>query len=130
MGAGAKRGSMDQREGEGGDEMNREEKQAWLDGLEVGSRVVIQSHRFKSITRIEKITKTRRFSTSNGQRFNSDGSQYGKSSWDFYELEPVTEEVVIEIKKRKLVSKMNNVKWGEVNYQKLKVISEILGEDQ
>ncbi|WP_214771347.1 hypothetical protein [Exiguobacterium sp. s133] len=106
---------------------NREEKQAWLDGLQVGDKVYIRTRHTKSITAIENITKTRRISTKNGHRFNADGSQYGRgSSWDFADIDPVTDEILLEFKMRKIISKIDEVNWNKVSFGNLTKIAEIL----
>lgn len=108
--------------------LNREEKQVWLDGLREGDRVLITSRHFKGITTIEKITKTRRIKVKNGQQFNSDGSQYGRgTSWNYFDIDPVTDEVLLEFKMKRLISKMEAVNWKLVNYGDLKKIAGILG---
>lgn len=106
---------------------NREEKQTWLDGLQVGDRVLIRTRMSIGITTIEKITKTRRIVTKNGYRFNADGSEYGRGSiWDYYDIEPVTDEVIQEFKMRKIAKELEKVNWYKVNFGNLKKIAEIL----
>lgn len=106
---------------------NQEEKQTWLDGLQVGDRVLIRSRMSSGITTIEKITKTRRIITKNGYRFNADGSECGRgSSWDYCDIEPVTDEVIQEFKMRKIAKELEKVNWYKVNFGNLKKIAEIL----
>lgn len=105
----------------------REQKQSWLDSLQVGDRVFTQTRYSKSITTIENITKTRRIVTKNGHRFNSDGSQYGRGSvWDYAHINPVTDEVLLEFRMKKIISKINKVDWDKVSFDNLEKIAETL----
>ena len=107
--------------------MNREEKQAWLDGLRVGDRVYVHTRHSKSITAIENITKTRRIITKSGHRFNADGSLSGRGSgWNFADIDPVTDEILLEFKMKKIISKINDVNWNTVSFGNLAKIAAIL----
>lgn len=101
--------------------------QKWLDNLQVGDKVLIRTRMSIGITTIEKITKTRRIVTKNGYRFNADGSEYGRgSSWGYYGIEPVTDNVIQELKMRKIAKELGEVNWHKVSFANLEKIAEIL----
>lgn len=108
--------------------MDLQEKQEWLDNLKVGDKVVIRTRYVKHIKKVEKITKTRRIYVENGLKFNSDGTQYGRTgAWDFNYIEPVTEELILEFKISRLVREIEDVNWNLVNYANLKKVADVLG---
>lgn len=125
---------MDQREGEGGDEMNREEKQAWLDGLVEGDEILLRNRVQAIVVKVDRITKTRRIYTDKGLKFNTDGSQYGGAGYGWqvgsWGLEPITEEYWQELDMKNIVYQIRDVNWNTVSYAKLKKVQSILLEDE
>ena len=114
--------------------MNREEKQAWLDSLIEGQEVLIQNRVQELVVKVERITKTRRFTTERGIKFNSDGTEYGAGhrGWQIgsWSIEPITDEYWKRLEKKEIVYRLGGVKWDALSYEKLKKINEILSDER
>jgi hypothetical protein len=109
-------------------------KQEWVDGLQVGDKVAMDIGSFGriqySIATITKITPKRRISTSNGRTFNPDGSEYGKksSAWGSGTyIQPVTPAITERVERSHLLHNIKNTKLEELSLEQLREIKKIIG---
>lgn len=107
--------------------------QEWLKSLKEGDQVAYDNSRLGTkryvITTVKKITPKGMIRTDDGYLFNSDG--YYRSS-DFWEaglhLEPVTEEILDSIKRKKLIQEFETIKFNQLTNDQLEKILKIVSE--
>ena len=100
----------------------------WLDKLQVGDEVVVDS---SSIGAIPYITKVARLTetlivTESGQRYRrKDGVTLGSGSYCSFLQEP-TQEIVDAISQRNLASHLRQVQWSDLPLDKLRAVIKLL----
>lgn len=112
--------------------MQQNERQEWLDNLKVGDKVAMDLGSFGfrnwTITEITKITPTRRMETKNGYKLSNNGYEMGKKdAWTpSRKIVPLTEDILNEIKKKKLLSNIDNTDFKSLSIDKLEKIYKII----
>ena len=105
-----------------------ENRQKWLNNLKVGDEICYDTAlNFEHfiIAKITKITPTRRFVLSNGDRMDNEG--YSRiSPWQTIHIEEITTEIKIGIKRRKLINKFQSFDFNKITYDKLIEIDQII----
>ena len=100
----------------------------WIKELKVGDRVVTSSRHGKSTTTVSRITSKGSIKTENGFSFNQDGSRKGSDTWNPISLLQLTDDLLLEFKKGKLVSQCKAIKFEELDTDQLQRILYIRGE--
>lgn len=99
--------------------------QQWLDSLKVGDEVCYYNRwSGYKITRIEKITPTRQIKTECGLAFKR--GYHRVDAWNGYALQPATDEVRNDIRKRHIVFKLSNANWTYFQLEQLEQIYAIV----
>lgn len=100
----------------------------WLESLQVGDEVVLNrvfgGH---CIEKIEKITKTQ-IVTNNGRYRRSTGITVCGSIWHLSKIEPITEQIRDEVKKRRICAIFSKQNFAELSLDKLERIKAIIHE--
>jgi len=101
----------------------------WIQDLKAGDKVVIYTNNYgKAITSVVKITPKGFINTESGKQFNPDGSQRGGSTWSYSSLCQLTDEVLLEFKKKRLVNKCKAIDFSKLSIDDLEKILNICGE--
>ena len=101
----------------------------WIKNLKAGDKVVIETNNYgKSITSVVKITPKGFINTESGKQFNPDGSQRGGSTWNYSSLSQLTDEVLLEFKKKRLVNKCKEIDFSKLSIDDLEQILNICGK--
>lgn len=100
----------------------------WLESLKVGDEVasdlVLGVH---CIEKIEKITKTK-IVTNKGRYRRRTGITVGGSIWHLSKIEPITEQIRDEVKKRRICAILSKQNFAELSLDKLERIQAIIRE--
>jgi SPX domain protein involved in polyphosphate accumulation len=111
----------------------REQYLEWVKSLQVGEKVAVQyrmgtsyHHRFLWIA---KITPKRQIVLNDGSRFNG---MTGRARGEYYmdsnaKIVKVTNEMISNKIKNRIVKDLSNTKWSQVDIEKLMEIEKILG---
>lgn len=95
----------------------------WIQELKVGDKVVVETNNYgKVITTVTKITPKGYINTESGKQFNPNGSQRGGGNWSYSSLTQLTSEVLLEFKKKKLVSQCKEIRFEELSIDQLQQI--------
>jgi len=101
----------------------------WIQDLKAGDKVVIETNNYgKAITSVVKITPKGFINTESGKQFNPDGSQRTGSTWSYSSLSQLTDEVLLEFKKKRLVTKCKEIDFSKLSIDDLEKILNICGE--
>jgi len=118
-------------------EREKAEYQLWLNSLNVGDKVALESYggwaRSEAgykIVEISRITPTRRI-MAGGYTFTKDGKPYGKSysGSRSSKLKPVTQEVHDAIKRKKLIYELHKVRIDSLTLDQLEAFDKIVNPE-
>lgn len=99
--------------------------QSWIDSLEVGDEVAVDYGRGRyEITKIEKISKTRRFTLKTGLVYRNDGSSF--KSWTGGNLTAPSKAVRKRIKQNNMLSAIASATFSKLSYEDVEKIYKIL----
>lgn len=108
-----------------------EQRRKWLDGLQIGDKVCVESSgtagTFHDILIVEKITPTKQFRI-RGSLYNSDGER--REGWSHYSIIPATDEVRQGIKDRNKRYRVKKTDFDSLQQDKINRIYDILMEKQ
>jgi hypothetical protein len=112
----------------------KEETQKFLDSLNEGDKVAVRVYgnhgTIHTVTKVTRITPTGIIKTADGNAFKG-GQMRPQVAWDRTKyLFPVTQEILDEIKRRHLESKVSGLKTNTLTLDQLERIAAILGEHQ
>lgn len=107
------------------------DNQEWLSSLKVGDKVAYDTGRYGAtmweVDAIEKITPKRNMVTGKGYSFNSDGI-CRVDSRNFYNLKPITDDVIEWIKRRNLLNKIQKIKFDTLSNDKLEQLYKLISQ--
>lgn len=112
--------------------MYQKEREEWLASLNIGDEVAMDisgyGHQNWTIVKITKITPTRRMESSNGYKLGNDGIEMGKiNSWTRRKrIYPLTDEIVYEVRRKALISKIERVDFKSFDNEKLEKIYNVI----
>jgi len=102
----------------------------WIKNLKVGDEVVVTTGSYgKRISKVTKITP-KGFINVGHEYFNPNGSQRGGDTWHKSSLSQLTDEVMLEFKKKRLVGKCIDIKFTELTIEKLENILSIATKEE
>lgn len=84
------------------DDFSREE---WLSRLQPGDEIICAGRFNYTVETIQKITPTGRITLTNGEKYDKHGRQ-SRGDWSSYKLEPYTYDRMLELKKKSLISEI------------------------
>lgn len=99
------------------------EKKEWLDSLKVGDTVAVESRGY-TLVKIEKITKTRRFTTSAGHVYRADGSAFG--TYLGGNLVKPTKAIYQEIRRQKMLSRVRSAEFSKLDNETLEKVYNLI----
>lgn len=106
--------------------MKTEERTQWLETLSAGDEVAYRISWNWTITKINRVSPTRRLTLNNGTTVNTDGSIRGNNH--FY-IHPVTESIRMSIWRSRAIQKLRvNLKIDKLSNENLKVLLQMLDE--
>ena len=96
--------------------------------FKVGDKVLMGGkHGTMTVYEIEKITSTGRIKLKNSSTYyNQNGWQLGGDAWDRSMIQPLTQEHITELRRRKIVSQLNDFDWNKLSLEKLQQVFDIL----
>jgi len=105
----------------------------WLDGLKPGDLVSWTSRTILGerlvIAKVKRRTKTQIIVTRQDTQWKfraKTGDRVGATDWNAEMLMPVTEDVVNQHKRQRIIDKLCSMKWSELSDKKLFAINEII----
>ena len=103
----------------------------WVKALKVGDVVVYDRGSFYGnnyiIDKVAKITPTGIFKTEKGMSFKPDGEVRGSEGW--FCLQPLTNEIILHLQKRKILSLIRTTDLTKLPDEKLREIYKIIKGD-
>jgi len=98
----------------------------WIKELKVGDTVVVATNNYgNKITTVVKITPKGFINTESGKQFNPDGSQRGGGNWSYSSLCQLTDEVLLEFKKKRLIKQCKEIDFSKLSIDNLEQILNI-----
>lgn len=107
---------------------NINDRQKWLDQLQVGDEVLISNRYHTRITKVDHITPTRRIKAGK-ITFNALGDEIGADAWNSWSIREVTDKDREHIFKSNAIYKLKNLDWHECTTDQLKKILEIVSKE-
>jgi len=104
----------------------------WLENLKVGDKVAIEFYNMGKtwyrISAVEKITETGRIKVKDIDRHFIDG-QITRDCGVHTTLVQITDDILLNIEKRKIIVKINKLDFEKLPIEKLRQINKIISED-
>lgn len=106
--------------------MNNLDKSEWIATLKQGDEVIVSSRWNKSISKVAKVTPKGAIRLENGDLYNNFGYKKTTDRWCVTSIEPITDAILYELKRKELVGKLKAFNLETLTVEQLKQMLSII----